>query len=169
MIFRHRCALSGLRQFSAQGLHLLLTNDAVALGYDPFLSFHSRCRGADGSATPRVRISGVCPQRGSRLLAARSTSECGGELAEAQRINPEYAPRFGPIRLRAGFAMAEVSGCKVKEVRGDQALATGLLDCGEGGPKVRPGLDPLDCIPVRGTQTTGFADLVSVDLDCYPA
>lgn len=107
----------------------------------------------------------------TRITVAGSTFDVRvrGRLAEAQRINPEYAPRFGPIRLRAGFAMAEVSGCKVKEVRGDQALATGLLDCGKGGPKVRPGLDPLDCIPVRGTQTTGFADLVSVDLDCYPA
>jgi hypothetical protein len=51
------------------------------------------------------------------------------ELAEAIRINPEYAPRFSPIKERAGIAMAQVSGCAVKEVRGDQALATGLLDC----------------------------------------
>lgn len=52
-----------------------------------------------------------------------------GELAEAIRINPEYAPRFDPIRRRAGIAMARVSGCTVKEVRGDQAQATGVLDC----------------------------------------
>ena len=51
------------------------------------------------------------------------------ELAEAMRINMEYAPRFGPIRGRAARAMALVSGCEVREVRGDQALATGLLDC----------------------------------------
>lgn len=51
------------------------------------------------------------------------------ELAEAMRINTEYAPRFGPIEGRAGRAMAMVSGCEVKEVRGDQALATGILDC----------------------------------------
>ncbi len=52
-----------------------------------------------------------------------------GELAEAMRVNMQYAPRFGPIRDRAGRAMAMVSGCRVKDVRGDQALATGLLDC----------------------------------------
>lgn len=52
-----------------------------------------------------------------------------GEVAEAIRINAEYAPRFSPIRERAAIAMAQVSGCKVKDVRGDQALATGLLDC----------------------------------------
>jgi len=54
-----------------------------------------------------------------------------GKLAEAIRINSEYAPRFSPIRERAGIAMAQVSGCRVKEVRGDQALATGILDCGK--------------------------------------
>lgn len=52
-----------------------------------------------------------------------------GELAEAIRTNTEYAPRFSPVRERAGIAMAQVSGCVVKEVRGDQALATGILDC----------------------------------------
>lgn len=52
-----------------------------------------------------------------------------GELAEALRVNPEYAPRFGPIQARAGYAMARVSGCDVVEVGGDQALATGLLSC----------------------------------------
>lgn len=52
-----------------------------------------------------------------------------GDLAEALRLNPQYAPRFGPIQARAGFAMAQVSGCRVVEVRGDQALATGILSC----------------------------------------
>ena len=48
----------------------------------------------------------------------------------------EYAPRFGPIKARAAKAMELVSGCAVKEVRGDQALATGILDCGKGGPTI---------------------------------
>ncbi len=91
-----------------------------------------------------------------------------GALAEAMRVNRQYAPRFGPIRARAGLAMAQVSGCRVKEVRGDQALATGLLDCGDGGPRDGIYLEPLDCIPVRGTALEGF-DQISVDLDCYPA
>ena len=50
-------------------------------------------------------------------------------LAEAIRVNAQYAPRFGPIRARAGMAMAQVSGCKGIEVRGDQAQATGVLKC----------------------------------------
>lgn len=57
-------------------------------------------------------------------------------LAEALRTDPGYAPRFGPIRYRAAKAMELVSGCTVKEVRGDQAVATGILDCGDGGPPI---------------------------------
>ena len=57
-----------------------------------------------------------------------------GNLAEALRVNMQYAPRFGPIRARAGFAMAQVSGCLVVGVRGDQALATGILACGDRPP-----------------------------------
>lgn len=52
-----------------------------------------------------------------------------GNLAEAVRVTPQYAPRFGPIRYRAGLAMALVSGCSVTTVLGDQAQATGRLDC----------------------------------------
>ena len=57
-----------------------------------------------------------------------------GDLAEAMRVNPQYAPRFGPIQGRAAFAMEQVSGCDVVEVRGDQALATGILSCGDRPP-----------------------------------
>lgn len=55
-----------------------------------------------------------------------------GGLAEAVRVNREYAPRFGPIRARAAVAMARVSGCRVDRVLGDQAVAVGLLECEEG-------------------------------------
>lgn len=57
-----------------------------------------------------------------------------GNLAEAIRVNPQYAPRLGPLRARAGFAMATVSGCRVTGVLGDQALMTGILDCRDGAP-----------------------------------
>lgn len=52
-----------------------------------------------------------------------------GELAEAQRVNTEYAPRLGAIGPRAAKAMAHVSGCRVRQVLGDQAIVTGVLDC----------------------------------------
>lgn len=57
-----------------------------------------------------------------------------GDLAEAVRINPQYAPRFGPVQSRAEFAMAQVSGCNVVGVLGDRAVATGVLSC-EGRPE----------------------------------
>jgi hypothetical protein len=91
-----------------------------------------------------------------------------GELAEAIRTNAEYAPRFGPIRARAGRAMAMVSGCEVKEVRGDQAQATGILRCGKGHKRVtrKPPIE-LDCIPIRGTELKQLGG-TSVEIDCDP-
>ncbi len=87
-------------------------------------------------------------------------------LAEAIRVNPHYTPRFGPIRARAGKAMAMVSGCIVTEVRGDQAQTTGLLDCGTGAPQDRGGPLYVECVPVRGSAVRGL-DGLRVDLDCY--
>lgn len=52
-----------------------------------------------------------------------------GTLAEATRVNPQYAPRLGPLRQQAATAMARVSGCEVRGVLGDQAVMTGILLC----------------------------------------
>lgn len=91
------------------------------------------------------------------------------ELAEAIRVNSEYAPRFGPIRERAGKAMAMVSGCEVREVRGDQAQATGILKCGKGPRKPRrPTPVDLDCIPIRGTEVAQLGG-ASVLIECEPS
>ena len=60
-----------------------------------------------------------------------------GELAEAVRVNAQYAPRLGPIGDRAGAAMTAASGCKLDRVLGDAALITGLLDC-DGRPRRLP-------------------------------
>ncbi|MEL7098071.1 MAG: hypothetical protein AAGM84_04510 [Pseudomonadota bacterium] len=71
--------------------------------------------------------------------------------AEAIRINAEYAPRFGPIEGRAARAMAQVSGCRVARVSGDQALAFGALDCGGGAPPMRyKGHVEIECFPIGG-------------------
>ncbi|WP_299666909.1 hypothetical protein [uncultured Ruegeria sp.] len=51
------------------------------------------------------------------------------ELAEAVRVNPQYAPRLGPIRDRAALAMAQVSGCPLLDVLGDAAVTVGVLGC----------------------------------------
>lgn len=49
--------------------------------------------------------------------------------AEAIRTNVEYAPRFGPIKERATIAIERVSGCEVRSISGDQAVAVAKLKC----------------------------------------
>lgn len=88
--------------------------------------------------------------------------------AEAIRTNAEYAPRFGPIRARAGKAMALVSGCEVKEVRGDQAQAIGILKCGKGKRHVPMQPLALDCVPVRGTEVAQLGGS-RIEISCDPA
>lgn len=56
-----------------------------------------------------------------------------GNLAEAIRINPQYAPRLGSLRALAKQVMEAVSGCEVTGVLGDQALMIGVLDCPSAG------------------------------------
>lgn len=91
-----------------------------------------------------------------------------GELAEAVRRNPQYAPRFGPIRARAGFAMAQVSGCRVTSVLGDQAVAVGTLDC-DGIERVWPwpGASGYSCVEVGQWLNDGTAPYYS-EYDCDP-
>ena len=90
-----------------------------------------------------------------------------GRLAEAIRTNSQYAPRFGPIQDRAGKAMAFVSGCKVKEVRGDQAVATGILDCGTGSQKIDRSLPQgeYECFAIDRYVSPATNEVV-LDLDC---
>ncbi|WP_299295029.1 hypothetical protein [uncultured Tateyamaria sp.] len=90
-----------------------------------------------------------------------------GRLAEAIRTNVEYAPRFGPIRTRAKYAMEQVSGCPVKEVRGDQAQITGILKCGDDNRPIdrsRPQGD-YECITLDSYISPATNELV-LDLDC---
>ena len=92
-----------------------------------------------------------------------------GRLAEAVRSNPQYAPRLGAIRSRAAFAMAKVSGCKVREVRGDPALLTGILACkGQPVPRALPPM-PLSysCLELAGWVRDGEGSPY-VDYECTP-
>lgn len=72
------------------------------------------------------------------------------ELAEAVRVNAQYAPRLGPIRDRAALAMEHVSGCPLLDVLGDAAVTIGVLGCDrELGEKLIFGallLRPYQCV-----------------------
>lgn len=88
-----------------------------------------------------------------------------GNRAEAIRLNPQYAPRFGPIRGRAAFAMERVSGCQVVRLTGDQALAFGTLDCGGGVAPLIVEPVEIECVPVRGSELEEIGQ-VRIDIDC---
>jgi len=98
-----------------------------------------------GCATETRHFRGVDPVRVS-VDGSVFDIRLRGNLAEAIRINPQYAPRLGPLRARAGFAMARISGCQVTGVLGDQAVMTGVLDCQEMAEL--PVVDSYDCADV---------------------
>jgi hypothetical protein len=80
-----------------------------------------------------------------------------GKLAEAIRTNAEYAPRLGKIARRAEIAIETVTGCPVKELRGDAAVVLGILKCGKPDDlaKIGKGAPPITlyCDPT-GTKKT---------------
>ncbi|SIS84479.1 hypothetical protein SAMN05421759_104249 [Roseivivax lentus] len=68
-------------------------------------------------------------QDGSTFLFRRN-----GPLIEAERISPEFLPRFQPVARKAGLAAQTRTGCPVVWIMGDQAMMVLALDC-PGGPK----------------------------------
>lgn len=81
-----------------------------------------------GCDTPSPHFRGIEPVR-VEVEGSVFAVRVKGRLAEAVRVNTQYAPRMGPIAGRAAEAMRQVSGCDVYEVRGDQALILGVLEC----------------------------------------
>lgn len=117
--------------------------------------------------TPSPEFKGIAP---TRVTVDGSTFDVrvDGQKAEALRVNAQYAPRFGPIRDRAARAMAQVSGCEVRKVTGDQALAFGALKCGGKEPVRRKTRQEFECLPQRGTEIKDGFGGVTVEVDCYP-
>lgn len=81
------------------------------------------------------------------------------DLAEANRISPQFAPRFNTVAVQAARAMRIVSGCDVAEVRGDAAQIIGVLACGKGrGAGVPTGTEVYDCVVID--RLTGEPDVI---------
>lgn len=78
--------------------------------------------------TPTAPFRGIKPVRVT-IDGSSFDVRVRGDLAEAIRVNAQYAPRLGLIEGRAARAMAQASGCAVRRVSGDQALLLGQLDC----------------------------------------
>lgn len=115
---------------------------------------------------PSAHFKGIAPVR---IAVSDSVFDVRvrGNLAESIRVNPQYAPRLGPIADRAAIAMAQASGCKVTSVLGDQALQIGQLDCGSGSPSGIRTIPQYECleIPSGVTREDGAEYL---DYDCSP-
>ncbi|GAA6180289.1 hypothetical protein NBRC116594_17270 [Shimia sp. NS0008-38b] len=52
-----------------------------------------------------------------------------GRLAEATRLNTQFAPNLMSIAPHAETALRAVTGCDVIELRGDAAQVLGILHC----------------------------------------
>lgn len=102
----------------------------------------------------------------TRVTVAGSTFEVRskGRLAEAVRVNTQYAPRLGKIAPRAEVAMEAATGCDVVEIRGDAAKVTGILACqpGDAPPPALLAAQAQDCevvdifVPAGGA--TGYLE-----------
>ncbi|QIE46920.1 hypothetical protein G5B38_16110 [Pseudohalocynthiibacter aestuariivivens] len=110
---------------------------------------------------PSPEFRGVTPMR---VKIAQSTFDVRvrGTRAEAIRVNTEWAPRLAATAPRGVAAIEVVSGCKVRKLRGDQAMMTAHLNCGGSlRPLPVPRPSYLDC---------GLLDLGDdyADLICEP-
>ena len=52
-----------------------------------------------------------------------------GRLAEAIRLNAQFAPHLKSVAAHAETAMRAATGCEVRELRGDAAQVLGILAC----------------------------------------
>lgn len=93
--------------------------------------------------TPGPKFRGITPQR---ISVGKSTFDVrvDGTRAEAIRLNPEWAPRLATVAPRMIAAIEAVSGCKVRKLKGDQAVATATLNCG-GTPAPLPQSRSYEC------------------------
>lgn len=94
--------------------------------------------------TPSARFRNVAPVR---ISVSQSTFDVriSDNRAEAVRINPEWAPNRKAVASRAVAAIEKVSGCRVHDLDGDQAVIVARLDCGSGPPPSLLKSRTLDC------------------------
>lgn len=95
--------------------------------------------------TPGLGFRGVAPVRAT-AGQSRFDVRVDGTRAQAIRLNREWAPRFLSVATRGAAAIAEVSGCRVVRIRGDQAVMLADLDCGPDA-RLLPAGHAYDCAP----------------------
>ena len=91
-----------------------------------------------------------------------------GTRAEAIRTNTQYAPRAPAIHDKAAFAIAQVSGCRVTRMTGDQAQAFATLACGSRDTRQQvEGRTSYACYSVHQPKVTATAQR-HLALNCDP-
>lgn len=95
--------------------------------------------------TPGPGFRGIAPVRVT-VGQSRFDVRVDGRRAQAIRVNPEWTLRFASVAPRGAAAIAEVSGCRVKRIRGDQAVMLADLDCGPDAALLPAG-HAYDCVP----------------------
>ena len=96
-----------------------------------------------GCNTPGPEFRGTDPVR---MQVGRSVFDVrvDGTRAQAIRVNSEWAPRLEAVAPRGAAAIAQVSGCRVARIWGDQAVMLAEIDCGEGAASLPRG-HAYDC------------------------
>lgn len=87
----------------------------------------------------------------TRLTVAGTTFDVrvAGARAEAIRLNSEWPSNLGHVPPRGVAAIEAVSGCRVRRLRGDVAVMTARLDCGQPlRPLPRQRIYECDLFPV---------------------
>jgi len=86
-----------------------------------------------GCNTPGPGFRGLDPQRvsiGKSTFDVRVDTQA--RRAQAIRVNSEWAPGRRSVQQRAATAIAQVSGCRISRLEGDQVVIVARLDCGKG-------------------------------------
>lgn len=84
------------------------------------------CLSACGAASPHFRDAPA-----TRVYVDHTVFEVRhkGRLAEATRLNSQFAPNLRSVAPYAETAIRAATGCDVRELRGDAAQIIGILDC----------------------------------------
>lgn len=110
--------------------------------------------------TPGPEFAGVPAERqhvGKSVFDVRLK----GDLAQAIRVNSEWAPRSEAVWPRAVIAIEQASGCRVRRMEGDQVVIKARLDCPDGAPaqtqprEIRCDVDVLNDVTIRATCMPG--------------
>lgn len=84
-----------------------------------------------GCDSPSLAFQDV-PARSVTIEDSTFSVRVKDDRAEAMRVSREWLPRESVVMQRASRAIANVSGCDIKKMDGDQAIIRARLNCPDG-------------------------------------